>query len=79
MLIRTCAIELAVRNKSAVCIALHPGTVDTRLSRPFQAGVPQGALFSAAQSAEYLLGVIERIEPAQSGRLIAWDGSEIPF
>jgi NAD(P)-dependent dehydrogenase (short-subunit alcohol dehydrogenase family) len=79
MLIRTCAIELAVRNKSAVCIALHPGTVDTRLSRPFQAGVPQGALFSAAQSAEYLLRVIDRVEPAQSGRLIAWDGSEIPF
>ena len=79
MLIRTCAIELAVRNKSAVCIALHPGTVDTRLSRPFQAGVPAGSLFSAAQSVEYLLRVVDQVGPKQTGRLIAWDGSEIPF
>lgn len=79
MVIRTCAIELAVRNKSAVCIALHPGSVDTRLSRPFQAGVPEGSLFTAAQSVAYLLRVIDQVQPAQTGRLLAWDGAEIPF
>jgi len=79
MLIRTLSIELAVRNKSAVCIALHPGTVDTGLSRPFQAGVPPASLFTAAQSVLHLLRVIDRLGPAQSGGLFAWDGAEIPF
>lgn len=79
MLIRTCAIELAARNKSAVCIALHPGTVDTQLSRPFQAGVKSGSLVSAAQSVQHLLRVIDGAGPAQSGGLFAWDGSQIPF
>jgi NAD(P)-dependent dehydrogenase (short-subunit alcohol dehydrogenase family) len=79
MLIRTCAIELAVRNKSAACIALHPGTVDTALSRPFQGGVASGALFTAAQSVGHLLRVIDGVGAAQSGKLFAWDGVEIPF
>jgi len=79
MLIRTLAIELAVRNKSALCIALHPGTVDTVLSRPFQAGVAPAALFTAARSVAYMLGVIDRLQPAQTGGLFAWDGAQIPF
>jgi NAD(P)-dependent dehydrogenase (short-subunit alcohol dehydrogenase family) len=79
MLIRTLSIELAVRNKSAVCVALHPGTVDTGLSLPFQAGVAPASLFTAAQSVRHLLNVIDRLGPAQSGGLFAWDGAEIPF
>lgn len=79
MLIRTLSIELAVRHKSAVCVALHPGTVDTGLSRPFQAGVAPASLFTAAQSAGYLLGVIDRLGPSQTGGLFAWDGTEIAF
>ena len=34
-IVRTAAIELARRNRHAVCVALHPGTVDMPLSRPF--------------------------------------------
>jgi NAD(P)-dependent dehydrogenase (short-subunit alcohol dehydrogenase family) len=79
MIIRTCAIELAVRNKSAACITLHPGTVDTRLSLPFQAGIKPESLFTPAQSVRHLLRVIDRVEPCQTGRLLAWDGAEIPF
>src|SRR3712207_9036707 len=40
MLMRTLAIELDRSRPDAVCVALHPGTVDTRLSEPFQRGVP---------------------------------------
>ncbi|NDE02746.1 MAG: SDR family NAD(P)-dependent oxidoreductase, partial [Gammaproteobacteria bacterium] len=36
MLVRTCAVELRQRNPGALCVALHPGTVDTALSKPFQ-------------------------------------------
>jgi len=79
MLVRTFAVELAVRNASALCIALHPGTVDTALSRPFQAGVKPGSLFSAEHSVLCLLRVIDQVGPPQSGRVFAWDGSEIAF
>jgi hypothetical protein len=53
--------------------------VDTALSRPFQAGVASGALFTAAQSVAHLLRVIDGVSAAQTGRLFAWDGAEIPF
>lgn len=79
MLLRNFAIENATRNRSASIVGLHPGTVDTGLSRPFQSGVPEGRLFSAEQSADHLLRVIEGVTPAQSGRLLAYDGSTIPF
>ena len=41
MIIKTLAIELARRNPDAVCVGLHPGTVDTALSAPFQSGYPR--------------------------------------
>ncbi len=79
MTIRTLAIELARRNPAAVCVGLHPGTVDTDLSRPFQRGVPTERLFSPELAAEQLLTVIDSLTPPSSGRLFTWDGSEIPF
>ncbi len=78
MLIRNYAIEQARRNPDFVAVSLHPGTVDTDLSKPFQAGVPGTRLFSAAQSAEYLLGVIASLTPDQSGKAFDWAGQEIP-
>ena len=78
MLLRTFAIELARRNPRAICVGLHPGTVDTRLSAPFQANVPEGKLFTADLAAERLLAVIDRLEPSDSGSVFAWDGQQIP-
>lgn len=79
MLIRTCAIELARRNPSALCIALHPGTVDTGLSKPFQTNVPEGKLFTPAYAAERLMHVIDSLTSSDSGSAFAWDGRRIPF
>ncbi|MGN7160039.1 SDR family NAD(P)-dependent oxidoreductase [Sphingomonas sp. SAFR-052] len=76
-IVRTAAIELARSRPQAVCVALHPGTVDTGLSKPFQRGVPAQKLFTPAYSAEQLLAVLDGLTPAQSGRIFAWDGSEI--
>jgi NAD(P)-dependent dehydrogenase (short-subunit alcohol dehydrogenase family) len=78
-IIRTCAIELAARNRLALCVALHPGTVDTGLSKPFQSGVSADRLFSPYDSGAHLLGVIDRLGPADSGGFFAWDGSPIPY
>jgi NAD(P)-dependent dehydrogenase (short-subunit alcohol dehydrogenase family) len=77
MLIRNFAIELAHSRPKAICVALHPGTVDTAMSKPFQANVPSGQLFTAAHSAARLVSVIDGLTPESSGRIFAWDGQEI--
>jgi NAD(P)-dependent dehydrogenase (short-subunit alcohol dehydrogenase family) len=78
-LIRTCAIELAIKNKQAVCVTLHPGTVDTGMSKPFAAAVRAGALFSPDTSAQHLLQVIDDLSPKETGGFFAWDGKAIPY
>ncbi len=79
MVIKTLSIELARRNPTALCVGLHPGTVDTALSKPFQGGVPEAKLFSAQESARHLLNVLEDLSPDDSGNLYAWDGKQILF
>lgn len=79
MLIRTLAIEHQRTRPLGLCVALHPGTVDTALSQPFQSGVPAGRLFSPDQSAAALLGVLDSLGPEASGGFYAWDGTPIPW
>ena len=79
MFTRTLAIEWARSRRNVVCVALHPGTTDTDLSRPFQANVAPDALFGPGRTVRQLLEVIDRLTPAHSGRFYAWDGSEIPW
>lgn len=77
MIIKTAAIDLNRRNKQAIVVGLHPGTVDSELSAPFQKNVPVDKLFSPEQAANYLLDVLSRLSPNQSGKCIAWDGREV--
>tara|TARA_A100001037_G_scaffold56671_1_gene48967 strand:+ start:9612 stop:10376 length:765 start_codon:yes stop_codon:yes gene_type:complete len=78
MLIKTLAIELARKRPQALCIGLHPGSVDTPLSKPFQRSVPKDGLFTPNYSATNLIKVLNQLTPADSGGLYAWDGSRIP-
>ena len=78
MILRNLAIEMARTHPDALCLGLHPGTVDTGLSRPFQGGVASEKLFTPDFSAARLLAVIEAAGPAQSGQVLAWDGTPIP-
>jgi hypothetical protein len=52
--------------------------VDTQLSAPFQGNVAAEKLFSPAQSADYLLRVIDGVTAQDSGKLLAWDGQQVP-
>ncbi|MEH3046927.1 SDR family NAD(P)-dependent oxidoreductase [Sphingomonas adhaesiva] len=75
-LIRTLAIEDRRRNERGIVVALHPGTVDTKLSRPFQ---QKGRdLFQPGRAAVQLLDVIDGLRPVDSGKHFAWDGVEVP-
>ena len=79
MILKTLSIEFGRRFKETVIIGLHPGTVDTDLSKPFQRNVDEGKLFTPEFSAEKLLKVIDQVEPKDSGLLFAWNGEQIPF
>jgi len=77
MILRNLAIETARRTPDTLCVGLHPGTVDTQLSQPFQRNVAPNSLFTPATSAAHLLRVIDGLTPADTGRVLAWDGSTI--
>ena len=78
MLVKTIAIETARTRPDAIIVALHPGTVDTAMSKPFQGNVAPEKLFTPNQSAEHLLNIIANLTPADSGGHFAWDGTRIP-
>lgn len=77
MLIKTLAIEDKRRNDRGIVVALHPGTVDTLLSRPFQGNVQPGRLFDRERAALQLLDVIEELRPPDSGKIFDFEGKEI--
>jgi len=79
MVLKTLAIEIGRRFKNQVIVALHPGTVDTDLSKPFQSNVPEGKLFTSDYSAEKLLGVVDGLSFEDSGNLFDWAGEQIAF
>ncbi|MEO7241226.1 MAG: SDR family NAD(P)-dependent oxidoreductase [Sphingomicrobium sp.] len=76
-IIRTLAIELARTRPDTICVALHPGTVDTPLSVPFQRGLPDGQLLTPADSATHLLAVLDRLVPGDSGGCFDTRGERI--
>jgi NAD(P)-dependent dehydrogenase (short-subunit alcohol dehydrogenase family) len=75
-LVRTLAIEAARTHPELVVVALHPGTVETRLSTPFRGS---RETVSPDEAAANLLRVIQGLTPADSGGFFAWDGSPIAF
>jgi NAD(P)-dependent dehydrogenase (short-subunit alcohol dehydrogenase family) len=79
MYTRTLAIEWARSHGNVVCVALHPGTTDTDLSRPFQGNVPEGKLFGVERTVSQLLQVIDRLQPTDTGQFFGWDGERIPW
>ena len=75
----TASIELARYNPESCMVTLHPGTVDTDLSRPFQKKEVNTTPFSADHSAAQLWQVMDHLRPAQTGGFFAYDGRSIPF
>jgi NAD(P)-dependent dehydrogenase (short-subunit alcohol dehydrogenase family) len=79
MLVANAAIEAKRQSPRAIVVGLHPGTVDSALSKPFQTNLAPGSLFAPDRAALQLLDVLETLKPKDSGKLFAWDGAEIPF
>jgi NAD(P)-dependent dehydrogenase (short-subunit alcohol dehydrogenase family) len=77
MLIKTVSIEASRRQKKAIIVGLHPGTVASSLSKPFQKNVVPEKLFTAEYSTKKLMSVIQNLDIEDSGKVFAWDGKEI--
>ena len=76
-LVRTAAIELNRRAPNAICIALHPGTVDTGLSASFaKTGLD---VQTPALAATRLLDVIHGATAANNGKFFDYSGTEVPW
>jgi len=79
MSIKTLAIEWRRTLPNVAVVALHPGTTDSALSKPFQRNVPQGQLFTPEYSVNCMLRVLENLTPADSGEFLAFDGERLPW
>ena len=75
--VRTAAIELRRRAPQAICVSLHPGTVETALSSPFHK--TDLTVQPPAEAAIALLDVINRLQPDQSGGFYDYRGQPLPW
>ncbi|MGG6268291.1 SDR family NAD(P)-dependent oxidoreductase [Leptolyngbya sp. AN03gr2] len=79
MFMRTTAIEFRRTCPNAIVVTLHPGTTDTRLSKPFQRSVPPEKLFSVDRTVGQLIAVIDKLQDSDSGEFFSWDGTKLPY
>lgn len=76
-LVKTASIELTRRNKDSVCVALHPGTVDSALSQPFaKTGLNVRPPEVAAKE---LFQVLRERDAADTGKFFDYQGQELPW
>ncbi len=78
MLLKNFALEMGRTHKQGVVVGLHPGTVDSKLSEPFQSNLPEGQLTEPGEAAANLLGVLASLGAQDSGKVFDFAGKEVP-
>ena len=74
-MIKTASIELKMKNKNAFCVAIHPGTVTSKLSKPFQKDNLK--IQSNEESAKNIVQVMTNLKINDSGLFFDWSGDII--
>jgi len=77
MTIKNLAIEYGRFYKALKIVSLHPGTVQSTLSKPYSGHVAPEKYFTPEDAAGKLLNVLEHLQFEDSGKCFAWDQSEI--
>lgn len=77
MVIKNASIEVGRTNRKVIVVGLHPGTVDSKLSKPFQKHVLPTKLFTPQYSGYRLLEVLSTLKSNDTGKCFSWDGKEI--
>jgi len=75
-MIHTGAIELRRSHRAAICVALHPGTVQTPFTEKYLGRHPSVPPEEAAQN---LLSVIDGLTAEDSGQFFDWQGARVPW
>ena len=79
MLLRTIAREWSISHRETIVVALHPGTVESRLSAPFVSANYPNKVLRPAECAAALLNVIGALDASDSGTFLDWQGKSIPW
>lgn len=79
MLVKTAAVEYKRRAPNVSLMCYHPGTVNTGLSKPFQANVKPEKLFTPQFTVEQLLSICADLNPEQSPFYLDWKGEAIAW
>jgi len=79
MALKTLSIEWKHSHPQGCVAALHPGTNDSPLSKPFQTNVAPKNLFDPTYTASCFVKLLTGLDPANSGKFWAWDGTTIPW
>lgn len=74
-MIKTASIELKMKNKNAICVSIHPGTVTSKLSKPFQKDNLK--IQSNEESAKNIVQVMTNLKINDSGLFFDWSGDII--
>ena len=74
-IIKTSSIEINRRNKNAICVGLHPGTVKTKFTEKFQNTTET---ISPDESVKMMMNVVENLSVDDNGYCFAYDGKVIP-
>lgn len=75
-ILHTAAIELARSHPQAVCVALHPGTVETAFTASY---VGRHPAVPAPAAADNLLDVLAGLTVSQSGGFYDWQGKQVAW
>jgi NAD(P)-dependent dehydrogenase (short-subunit alcohol dehydrogenase family) len=78
-LMKTFSIEYARRAKNVKLIAFHPGTVNSEMSKPFHATVPEGKLFEPGYVAGCLSQLMDDLKIDGQLSYLDYAGKPIPW
>lgn len=76
-MIKTASIEMKMKNQNAICLAIHPGTVESKLSKPFQKN--DLTIQSPQESASNIFKILNSSTSKDTGSFYNWDGKIIDW
>lgn len=76
-MIKTASIEMKMKNQKAICLAIHPGTVESKLSKPFQKN--DLTIQSPQESASNIFKILTSSTSKDTGSFYNWDGKIIDW
>ena len=78
MMIKNLSIELRRKYKNIIVCGMHPGTVDSKLSKPYS-GFVKHEIFSPSESAAMLKKIIDELNLKHSGKIYDYAFQEIAY